>query len=114
MNSTELEKEINKLKKLKKEKEDHIEEIRKFANNSSKVGLYCFYLNTFQLEVLKAGDSDDNLDLLIEKWRGVCQQALQELQAKANVPSTTIGDIIQHLQIDEKLVQYVPDIDGFL
>lgn len=59
------------------------------------------------------GDSDGKLEPLTEKWIGVCQEALQELQRKTEKEQISIGKLIMHFNIDAKLIRYNEEDDSF-
>ena len=49
----------------------------------------------------------DDLEVLIKKWRDVCQQGLHELLETVSAePKPTLGQLIEHLQIDHKLIGF--------
>ncbi|XP_076364392.1 uncharacterized protein LOC143253811 isoform X2 [Tachypleus tridentatus] len=49
------------------------------------------------------------LEQLIVKWRRITQEAVQDLHQRMSEPRPLITDLINHLQIDHKLLGYVAE-----
>ncbi|XP_013412762.1 swi5-dependent recombination DNA repair protein 1 homolog [Lingula anatina] len=56
----------------------------------------------------------DKLQGLITKWKHVCQGAIQELRDLAPEPKPTLTEIVDHFQIDHKLLDYDAEDETFL
>ena len=55
----------------------------------------------------------DELGGLIDKWRDVCQQALQNLHDKMPEPRPSMGDLIQSLNLDAEMLKYNAEDEDF-
>lgn len=54
------------------------------------------------------------MDKLIKKWREASQQAAEQLLMKAQGdPPPTMGEMLHHLHIDPKLIQYNEEDECF-
>ncbi|ESO96827.1 hypothetical protein LOTGIDRAFT_115232 [Lottia gigantea] len=53
------------------------------------------------------------LEVLIQKWRNVSQEAIRDLRQMLPEPKPSLHDLIQHLQIDIKLLKYNSESDDF-
>ena len=54
------------------------------------------------------------MDKLIKKWREASQQAAELLLAKAQgYPPPTMEEMLRHLHIDPKLIQYDVEDESF-
>ncbi|KAL3863721.1 hypothetical protein ACJMK2_005464 [Sinanodonta woodiana] len=51
---------------------------------------------------------------LIEKWRSVSQEALQDLHNQMSEPKPTLTELINHCQIDHALVNYNAEEESFI
>jgi len=103
MSLVDLKTEYKRLEKLVSEKEKQLIPLKTLERDA-----------TIKEKISKAGDADGKVELLTEKWTQVCQKVLVELQAKAQVPDATIGQLISHFQIDPKLIRYVEELDSFV
>jgi len=57
----------------------------------------------------------DTLDMLVKKWRSTCQKALTELlQFSSQQPPVTMLQLMQHLGIDPKQVNFDINAQAFM
>ena len=56
----------------------------------------------------------NDLEVLIKKWRGVSQEAMQELwELAAGEPKPTLTDVVDHFQIDHAFIGYNAEDESF-
>lgn len=71
-----------------------------------------------KLQMVKKYRKKNNLaelQILIDKWRDVCQQSLESLQSKMSAePQPGIGQLIQSWNLDAELLHYDIDEEGFV
>ncbi len=68
-----------------------------------------------EVESFKTTHSPENIKTITEKWIKVCQESLEELQQRANAP-TTMEQLLAHYQVDTpllKTLRFDPDTDSF-
>ncbi|XP_033102739.1 swi5-dependent recombination DNA repair protein 1 homolog isoform X1 [Anneissia japonica] len=53
------------------------------------------------------------LQKLIDKWRGACQESLSELQERMPEPRPSINELIQLWQLDQDLLRYKTEEQSF-
>ena len=53
------------------------------------------------------------LERLIDKWRGVCQEALLTLQNKMPEPTPHLTDLINNLNLDVHILRYNVEDEDF-
>ncbi|XP_033102740.1 swi5-dependent recombination DNA repair protein 1 homolog isoform X2 [Anneissia japonica] len=61
---------------------------------------------------LKQNDLSE-LQKLIDKWRGACQESLSELQERMPEPRPSINELIQLWQLDQDLLRYKTEEQSF-
>ncbi|XP_072041979.1 swi5-dependent recombination DNA repair protein 1 homolog [Amphiura filiformis] len=69
-----------------------------------------------QLQMVKMYRKKNNLEeleVLIDKWRGVCQETLTTLQEKMPEPRPDLGSLIKNFNLDAELLKYNEDEEEF-
>ncbi len=55
----------------------------------------------------------EELEALIDKWRGVCQEALTTLHEKMPEPRPDLGYLIKNFNLDAELLKYNEEEEDF-
>lgn len=66
------------------------------------------------VETYRSKNNITELQSLIDKWRTVTQQALQDLHNEMPEPRPSLTDLINHFGIDHKLVQFNSEDETFI